>query len=142
MSLSEVLISALLLALAGAQSLGVWASALGWSQQQQRRAELLLRLDGELQLLQARLRRAGVAEGASADCQAALERMVPLLASPAPAAAPLVPDLQRQVHWELEGLRLTVRSAALGLERQRWWSPRVYGLCGPEAVEVAAGGQP
>lgn len=142
MSLSEVMVSALLLALAGAHALGGWAGALAWSHGQRQRADLLVQLDRELQVLQARWRVAGVSEPPSSDCAAALQRMEQRLVPLDPRLLALAPDLERLLQHDADGLRLTFRSAALGLERQRWWSPQVFGFCTPDDAAAGAGVQP
>jgi type II secretory pathway pseudopilin PulG len=116
MSLTEVLMAAVVLAISASASLQVWASGGTWQRQasdlRRQQAELeaeLLAVQGQLQQL------AGVPLQPS--CAAAAEQLVSQL-----------PALRRQG----EGVALLVQ-AADGSRRERWYDPAVYGLCEPEA---------
>jgi type II secretory pathway pseudopilin PulG len=114
MTLSEILVAASLLLISSSASLQVWASGSRWSQRSEQRQAQLQQQELQLQTVQARLQQlAGTP--ISGDC--------------AIAAAWLAEHLPP---LEIEGEGLLLRlSGPPGDERQRWYDPAAYGLCGP-----------
>jgi type II secretory pathway component PulJ len=118
MTLSEILVAASMLVISASASLQVWASGSRWSQRSEQQLGQQQELEAELLAVQARLQQlAGTP--ISGDCDGAADWLVLHL-----------PTLQR--HGKGVLLRL---SGADGSERQRWYDPAAYGLCGGPQVQ-------
>ena len=113
MNLVEILVAASMLALSASASLQVWAAGASWSQRAEQRQQQHQHLEGELLAVQARLLQLAGTPIAT-DCDAAAHWLTLHL-----------PVLERHG----DGVLLRLR-AADGSERERWYDPAAYGLCG------------
>lgn len=127
MNLGDVITGGLVFSLASASSLQLYATSLAWvgghrGRQQQAVASELALVQVAQQFRQ-RIAGGGLSHGdcgqVAADLVAALE------------ALPLAEGLQRTVRQEQELVRLTLQAPGLP-QRQRWFSPAAYGLCGSQ----------
>jgi type II secretory pathway component PulJ len=116
MTLSEILVAACLLLISSSASLQVWASGNRWSQRSEQRQHQQQVLDTELRAVEARL------------LQLAGTTISPSCATAAAVLAAQLPQLRLQG----EGLLLRLDGPEGG-ERQRWYDPAAYGLCGGES---------
>jgi type II secretory pathway component PulJ len=122
MTLTEILVSASMLAISASASLQVWASGSRWSQRSEQRLVQEQVVEAELLAVQARLQQlAGTP--ISGDCDGAADWLVLHL-----------PTLQRHGN----GVLLRLRRPD-GSERQRWYDPAAYGLCGGDGAGQAQG---
>ena len=156
MNLVEVLVAALVFAIAGGSSLRVWGGSAASSQSAQLQEQWLLQIDADLQRSEGTLRHAATARGPLENCDAAVAFMQQVVVGEArpnpelgwPAA------VARQVlsqRLQLAGtpvpvlvLRygLTTPGAGPHLQRERLLAPQAYGLCGAStdlAQQPAAG---
>jgi type II secretory pathway component PulJ len=124
MTLTEILVSASMLAISASASLQVWASGSRWSQRSEQRLGQEQVVEAELLAVQARLQQlAGTP--ISGDCDGAADWLVLHL-----------PALQRHGNGVL--LRLSSPDGSES-ERQRWYDPAAYGLCGGDGGGEALG---
>jgi hypothetical protein len=159
MNLVEVLVAALVFAVAGGSSLRVWGGSAASSQSAQLQEQWLLQIDADLQRSEGTLRNVAAARGPLESCDAAVAFMHQVVVGEArpnpqvgwPAAVARQVLLQR---LQLDGtpvavlvLRygLTTPGAGPRLQRERLLAPQAYGLCGGStdlAQQPAVGGTP
>jgi len=127
MNLVETLVASVILALASSCSLQLWASSTSSAAAVEQRQHQLGQLEIALLGSQARLE-ALAAEPVAADCADAAHWLTTHLQS-----QPLAAGLTRVVSAEPAALvRVQISAGEVG-QRQRWFSPAAYGLCGPTA---------
>jgi len=118
MNLVEILVAASMVAFSASASLQVWAAGARWTERAEQRQHQHQQLEGELLAVQAKLLQlAGTP--IAADCDAAADWLTLHL-----------PVLERHG----DGVLLRLR-AADGSERERWYDPAAYGLCGPAPAD-------
>ncbi len=144
MNLVEVLVAALVFAIAGGSSLLVWGGSATSSQSAQLQEQWLLQIDADLQRSEGTLRNAAAARGPLESCDAAVAFMQQAVVGEArpnhgvglPAAVARQVLLQR---LQLDGTQvavlvlrygLTTAGAGPRLQRERLLAPQAYGLCG------------
>ena len=144
MNLVEVLVAALIFAIAGGSSLRVWGGSAASSQSAQLQEQWLLQIDADLQRSEGTLRQVATARGPLESCDAAVAfmqhavvgeaRAHPGVGLPAAVARQVLPQ-----RLQLDGasvavlvLRygLTTPGAGPPLQRERLLAPQAYGLCG------------
>ena len=144
MNLAEVLVAALVFAMAGGSSLKVWVGSAASSQSAQVLEQWLLHIDADLQRSEGALRQIAAARGPMPSCDAAVALMQqavneealanPGVGLPAAVARQVLP--QRP---QLDGVPVAVLvlryglstpGAGSGLQRERLLAPQAYGLCG------------
>jgi hypothetical protein len=131
MNLVEVMVASTVFATASGSSLQIWAASAGTSQQGVQRQQVLERMEIDWLRLQAQWRQAAPAEGAlNQSCQEAAAEMVALA-----QRVPVPPQVRRQLEPSADGRALLVRlqSQEPAVERQRLFSPALYGFCGDPA---------
>ena len=113
MSLTEVIVSAVVFATSASCSLQLWVSGMAWMRRAERQREQLVQLDGRVLAVQAQLeQQAG--QPMAEDCDAVISSLAGRLDGVEPS-----------------GLGLWIRVAAEGAgRRKRWFDPAAYGLCG------------
>ena len=127
MNLVETLVASVILALASSCSLQLWASSTSSAAAVEQRQHQLGQLEIALLGSQARLE-ALAAEPVAVDCADAAHWLTTHLQS-----QPLAAGLTRVVSAEPAALvRVQISAGEVG-QRQRWFSPAAYGLCGPTA---------
>ena len=157
MNLAEVLVAAMVFAIAGGSSLRVWGGSAASSQGAQLQEQWLLQIDADLQRNEGMLRQVAAARGPLESCDAAVAfmqqavvgetRANPQVGLPAAVARQVLPQ-----RLQLDGapvpvlvLRygLTTPGASERLHRERLLAPQAYGLCGASTdlaqQSVAAG---
>jgi len=132
MNLVETLVASVILALASSCSLQLWASstssAAAVEQRQHQLGQLEIALLGSQARLEALAAEPVAAEPVAADCADAAHWLTTHLQS-----QPLAAGLSRVVSAEPAALvRVQISAGEVG-QRQRWFSPAAYGLCGPTA---------
>ena len=145
MTLAEVLVAALVFAIAAGSSLRVWGSSAASSQSAQRQEQWLLHIDADLQRSEAELRRVAAARGPLESCDAAVAFMRqtvidgalarPGVGFPADMARQVLPQRLQLDDTSVAVLvlryGLTMAGADSRLQRERLLAPQAYGLCGP-----------
>jgi hypothetical protein len=134
MNLTEVLVAALVFALASSASVRLWGAGAAWSAKAAQRQELLGQLDAVMLRRERALRSASVAGVAVApmDCAAASGWLQAQLAVPAEAGAAGVEQSRVVAATPAgEAVWLVLRVPEQGLERRRLFSPAAHGLCLP-----------
>jgi hypothetical protein len=135
MNLVETLAAAVILVISSSCSLQLWASSTSAAAEAEQRQHQLGQLESALLGSQARLA-ALSAEPVATDCAEAARWLAVHLHS-----QPLAAGLSRVVSAESGPLvRVLIRAAEVG-QRQRWFSPAAYGLCGttePTTTEPTA----
>jgi hypothetical protein len=145
MNLAEVLVAALVFAIAASSSLRVWGGSAASSQTAQLQEQWLLQIDADLQRSEGTLRQAAAARGPLASCDAAVAFMQQAVIEEALAnpGVGLPEGVARQVlpqRLELDGSSVVVLVLRYGLktagadsrlQRERLLAPQAYGLCGP-----------
>lgn len=142
MNLTEVLMAALVFALASSASVRLWGAGAAWSHGLAERQELLGRLDAVM-LRRERALRTATAAVAPMDCTAASGWLQAQLADPAGAAAEGVEQSRVVAATPAgEAVWLVLRVPEQGIERRRLFSPAAHGLCLPEGLpEGLPGGE-
>jgi hypothetical protein len=130
MTLLEAAMASLVLMLATTAAGQLWSQGVRISGLATQREERLHALEALLLASEGTARHWAAGQGPSADCQAALGQLTPLLrALPNAQRATLflssAPQGTVHVRWELDGLR-----------RERLWSAAALGLCGGEASDA------
>ena len=152
MNLAEVLVAALVFAIAASSSLRVWGGSAASSQSAQLQEQWLLQIDADLQRSEGTLRQAAAARGPLASCDAAVafmqqavieqDRANPAMGLPAAVARQVLPQSFQRDGAPVTALvlryRLQTPGAGLGLQRERLLAPQAYGLCGPSQDLVPA----
>ena len=124
MNLVECLVASVILVGASSCSLQLWASSSSAADQAEQLQHQLGQLEIGLLASQARLA-ALAAQPVATDCADAARWLAAHLHS-----QPLAAGLTRDVSAETGALvRVQIRAAEVG-QRQRWFSPAAYGLCG------------
>ena len=125
MNLVETLVASLILVISSSCSLQLWASSTSSAAAAEQRQHQFGQV--EIALLGSQARLAALAdEPVATDCADAAHWLAAHLQS-----QPLAAGLSRVVIAEPGALvRVQVSAAEVG-QRQRWFSPAVYGLCGP-----------
>jgi hypothetical protein len=141
MNLTEVLMAALVFALASSASVRLWGAGAAWSATAAERQQLLSRLDAVMLRRERALRAASAAAVAAAvapmDCAAASGWLQAQLADPAGAAAEGVEQSRVVAATPAgEAVWLVLRVPEHGLERRRLFSPAAHGLCLPAGGET------
>jgi len=132
MNLVECLVASVILVGASSCSLQLWASSSSAAKQAEQRQHQLGQLEIGLLASQARLA-ALAAQPVSTDCADAARWLAAHLQS-----QPLAAGLTRDVSAETGALvRVQIRAAEVG-QRQRWFSPAAYGLCGTTEQQAHA----
>jgi type II secretory pathway component PulJ len=125
MSLIELLVASGVFALSATCSLLVWSSTASWSQRVEGQRQEQQQLEAAVIAVQAVLQR-NAGTPLAPDCATALQVLMgQLTAMPGVEAAG-------------DGGVLVRVQGSSGGSRQRWFDPAAYGLCGSEAVAVAA----
>jgi len=132
MSLSELLISAVVFAMAATGSLRVWSLSTATVTRSQHEEQLLVRLDADLERSEARLARLGRSAAPLASCELALQWMAAEL-------PPADPSLGRSLQRQGAAWLLRYAPGEAGHQRQRLLDPLTFGLC---LAEPAGGGAP
>jgi hypothetical protein len=144
MNLAEVLVAALVFAIAGGSSLRVWGGSAASSQSAQLQEQWLLQIDADLQRSERTLRQVAPARGPLESCDAAVAFMEEALIAEARTnpGVGLPAAVVRQVlpqRLQLDGAsaavlvlryRLNTAGADSRLQRERLLAPQAYGLCG------------
>ena len=144
MNLAEVLVAALVFAIAGGSSLRVWGGSAASSQSAQLQEQWLLQIDADLQRSERTLRQVAPARGPLESCDAAVAFMEEALIAEARTnpGVGLPAAVVRQVlpqRLQLDGAsaavlvlryRLNPAGADSRLQRERLLAPQAYGLCG------------
>ena len=130
MNLVETLVAAVILVVSSSCSLQLWASSTSSAAVAEQRQHQLGQLESALLGSQARLT-ALAAEPVATDCADAARWVAAHLQS-----QPLGAGLGRVVSAEPGALvRVQITAAEVG-QRQRWFSPAAYGLCGTSAPKT------
>jgi hypothetical protein len=133
MSLVEALVASAMLVSSSSCSLQLWAGSTSWARQAEGRQQQQAQLDAALLSSQSQLVALAGAPLA-ADCQAASRWIAAHL-----QAQPAGFGVELQVRAEPGGLVRVQVAGAEGVQRQRWFSPAAYGLCGePQPAEFTA----
>lgn len=144
MNLAEVLVAALVFAIAGGSSLRVWGGSAASSQSAQLQEQWLLQIDADLQRSERTLRQVAPARGPLESCDAAVAFMEEALIAEARTnpGVGLPAAVVRQVlpqRLQLDGASVAVLVLRYGLntagadsrlQRERLLAPQAYGLCG------------
>ena len=144
MNLVEVLVAALVFAIAGGSSLRVWGGSAASSQRAQLQEQWLLQIDADLQRSAGTLRHVAAARGPLESCDAAVAFMQEAVVGEARAnpGVGLPAAVARQVlpqRLQLDGTSVAVLVLRYGLttpgvgprlQRERLLAPQAYGLCG------------
>ena len=144
MNLVEVLVAALVFAIAGGSSLRVWGGSAASSQSAQLQEQWLLQIDADLQRSEGTLRHAAAARGPLESCDAAVAfmqqavvgeaRANPQVGLPAAVARQVLPQRLQLDDTPVAVLvlryGLTTPGAGPRLQRERLLAPQAYGLCG------------
>jgi hypothetical protein len=144
MNLAEVLVAALVFAIAGGSSLRVWGGSAASSQSAQLQEQWLLQIDADLQRSERTLRQVAPARGPLESCDAAVAfmeeaviaeaRTNPGVGLPAAVVRQVLPQ-----RLQLDGASAAVLVLRYGLntagadsrlQRERLLAPQAYGLCG------------
>lgn len=129
MNLAEALVSSAMVVSASSCSLQLWAGSTSWVRKAEVRTQQLAQLDAALLSSQAQL--AALAGTTMAtDCTAASTWLVAHL-----QGQPARQGVELQVNAEPGSLVRVLVSGAEGQQRQRWFSPAAYGLCGAPSQE-------
>ncbi len=147
MNLVEVMVAALVFALASNASLQLWSSSASWSQRAQLRQETMRRIDGVLLRQEHRLRRSAAEQRAAqpaeapppADCAGAAEWMGHQLAAPLPLPEGVSEVLEPAAAEGGGGLWLVLRAEEQAIERRRLFLAAAHGLCRPAATDAEVG---
>jgi len=132
MNLVEALVASAMLVSSSSCSLQLWAGSTSWARQAEVRQQQLAQLDAALLSSQSQLVALAGAPIA-ADCIAASTWLAAhLQAQPAP------PEVDLQVRAEPGALVRVQVAGAEGVQRQRWFSPAAYGLCGVAVADAEA----
>jgi len=157
MNLAEVLVAALVFAIAGGSSLRVWGGLVASSQSAGLQEQWLVQIDADLQRSEGALRQEAANGGPLGSCDAAVTFMQQTLMQQALASpgAGLPTGVARQVlpqRLPMDGdsvpvlvLRYGLQEASANptLQRERTLTPQAYGLCGVStdlAQQQVAGG--
>jgi len=124
MNLVEALVASAMLVSSSSCSLQLWAGSTSWTRQAEGRQQQLAQLDAALLSSQSQLVALAGAPIA-ADCIAASTWLAAHL-----QAQPALPGVALQVRAEPGALVRVQVAGAEGVQRQRWFSPAAYGLCG------------
>lgn len=126
MSLSEVLMAALLFSLSAGSSLRIWSQIAVGVMQEERRQQLADRLDGELAALEASLRLQSLQRLPPPPCGNSAASLRTLLSS-----RPSSEGVERQLSLlpAQDGLLLELAIDGLPVRRQRLVLPAALGLC-------------
>ena len=129
MNLVEAMVASALFVTSSSCSLQLWSGSASWARQAEAQQQQAAQLEAALLASQAQLTAlAGTA--IAADCTAASSWLAAHLQS-----LPSGEGLVRQVSAEPGALVRVAVSDANGLERQRWYSPAAFGLCGAQSQE-------
>ena len=129
MNLVEAMVASAMFVTSSSCSLQLWSSSASWARQAEAQQQQAAKLEAALLASQAQLTAlAGTA--IAADCTAASSWLAAHLQS-----LPSGEGLVRQVSAEPGGLVRLQVAAAEGMERQRWYSPAAFGLCGAQSQE-------
>ena len=144
MNLAEVLVAALVFAIAGGSSLRVWGGSAASSQSAQQQEQWLVQIDADLQRSEGALRHVAATSGPLENCDVAVDLMQKTLMQEALASSWVdwPRDVSRQL-WpqrlQLDGASVLVLVLRYGLQqetanpvfqRERFLTPQAYGLCG------------
>ncbi|CAK6699442.1 hypothetical protein [Synechococcus sp. CBW1107] len=130
MTLVEVMVSSVVVALAANGSAQLWGSAMVWNHRAERRQELLGQLDLALLQRERALRVSAAGVTAPMSCGAAAA-WTGLQLSAAPAPLPEGVTVSAEAA-ETEGAgALWITARAEDLERKRLFAPAAHGLCRP-----------
>ncbi|MFM7314635.1 MAG: type II secretion system protein J [Cyanobium sp.] len=126
MSLMEVMVAALLFSMSAVSSLQIWSQVTMGVLQEERRQQLLERLDAELAAVEASLRQQKHLGLPEPICGTAADAMKTLL-----AARPAGDGVERQliVLREEDSLLVEMAIEGLPIRRQRLYQPAALGLC-------------
>ena len=129
MNLVEAMVASAMFVTSSSCSLQLWSGSVSWARQAEVQQQQAAQLEAALLSSQAQLTAlAGTA--IAADCTAASSWLAAHLQSLPSGEGPV-----RQVSAEPGGLvRLQVTGAG-GEQRQRWYSPAAFGLCGAPSQE-------
>jgi hypothetical protein len=136
MNLVEAMVASAILVSSSSCSLQLWAGSTRWTRQAEVRQQQQAQLDVALLNSQGQLA-ALAGTPMAADCQAASSWVAAHL-----QAQPLAAGLARQVSAEPGALVRVQVSGADGAQRQRWFSPAAYGLCGQPQPAISTAAEP
>ena len=133
MNLVEALVASAMLVSSSSCSLQLWAGSTSWTRHSDLRQQQQAQLDAALLSSQRQLATlAGTP--IAADCTAASTWVAAHL-----QAQPALPGVELQVRAEPGALVRVEVAGSQGAQRQRWFSPAAYGLCGqPQPAESTA----
>jgi hypothetical protein len=136
MNLVEAMVASAMLVSSSSCSLQLWAGSTNWVRQAEVRQQQQAQLDAALLNSQGQLA-ALAGSPMAADCDAASSWIAAHL-----QAQPVAGGLARQVRAEPGALVRVQVSGADGVQRQRWFSPAAYGLCGAASASAEPTLQP
>ena len=130
MNLVEAMVASAMLVSSSSCSLQLWAGSTNWVRQAEVRQQQLAQLDAALLSSQSQLA-AMAGRPIAVDCTAASTLVAAHL-----QAQPARPGVDLQVRAEPGALVRVQVAGAEGVQRQRWFSPAAYGLCGAASASA------